>query len=84
LKFGLVVANDYKSHVVINGLVTFWLIFTSLFLTLPLYEVSNLNMVINLLCHFFGDALVSTFATMSSVEQYSNVTLPFSTHFRTK
>ncbi len=36
MKFGLVVAifqnlvtNDYKSHVVINGLVTFWLISTS-------------------------------------------------------
>jgi hypothetical protein len=36
LKFDLVVAifsnlvtNDYKSHVVINGLVTFWLISTS-------------------------------------------------------
>jgi hypothetical protein len=36
LKFGLVVvifpnlvANDYKSHVVVNGLVTFWLISTS-------------------------------------------------------
>jgi hypothetical protein len=36
LKFGLVVAifpnliaNDYKSHVVVNGLVTFWVIFTS-------------------------------------------------------
>ncbi len=33
MKFGLVVAifpnlvtNDYKSHVVVNGLVTFWLI----------------------------------------------------------
>ncbi len=36
MKFGLVVAifpnlvaNDYKSHVVVNGLVIFWLIFTS-------------------------------------------------------
>jgi len=36
LKFDLVVAifpnliaNDYKSHVVVNGLVTFWLISTS-------------------------------------------------------
>jgi hypothetical protein len=36
LKFGHVVAifpnlvaNDYKSHVVVNGLVTFWLISTS-------------------------------------------------------
>jgi len=36
LKFDLVVAifpnlvtNDYKSHVVVNGLVTFWLIFIS-------------------------------------------------------
>ncbi len=36
MKFGLVivifpnlVANDYKSHVVVNGLVTFWLISTS-------------------------------------------------------
>ncbi len=36
MNFGLVVAifpnliiNDYKSHVVINGLVTFWLISTS-------------------------------------------------------
>ncbi len=36
MKFGLVVANitnlvanDYKSHVVVNGVVTFWLIFTS-------------------------------------------------------
>jgi hypothetical protein len=36
LKFGLIVAlfpnlviNDYKSHVVINGLVTFWLISTN-------------------------------------------------------
>ncbi len=36
LKFGLVVANvpnlvinDYKSHVVVNGVVTFWLISTS-------------------------------------------------------
>jgi hypothetical protein len=38
LKFGLVVAifpnlvtNDYKSHIVVNGLVTFWLIFTNVF-----------------------------------------------------
>ncbi len=36
MKFGLVsvifsnlVANDYKSHAVINGVVTFWLISTS-------------------------------------------------------
>ncbi len=36
MKFGLVVAifpnlvvNDYKSHVVVNGLVIFWLISTS-------------------------------------------------------
>ncbi len=36
MKFDLVVAiflnlvaNDYKSHVIVNGLVTFWLIFTS-------------------------------------------------------
>jgi hypothetical protein len=36
VKFGFIVAifpnlvaNDYKSHVVVNGLVTFWLIFTS-------------------------------------------------------
>jgi len=36
LKFDLIVAifpnlvaNDYKSHVVVNGLVTFWLISTS-------------------------------------------------------
>jgi hypothetical protein len=37
MKFGLVVANifsnlvinDYKSHVIVNGLVTFWLISTS-------------------------------------------------------
>jgi hypothetical protein len=26
LKFGLVVANNYKLHVVVNGVVTFWLI----------------------------------------------------------
>ncbi len=36
MKFGLVVANianlvanDYKSHVVVNGVVTFWLVPTS-------------------------------------------------------
>jgi len=36
LKFDLIVAifpnlvaNDYKSHVIVNGLVTFWLISTS-------------------------------------------------------
>jgi hypothetical protein len=27
--FPKLVANDYKSHVVVNGVVTFWLIFTS-------------------------------------------------------
>jgi hypothetical protein len=54
------------------------------FLTFPLYEISNPNMVINLLCHFFGNALVSTSTTMSSVEQYSNMTLSFSIRFQTK
>jgi hypothetical protein len=29
LKFGPVVANGYKSHVVVNGMVTFWLISSS-------------------------------------------------------
>jgi len=54
------------------------------FLTFPLCEVSNPNMVINLLCHFFDNALVSTSVTIFFVEQYSNMTLPFSTHFWTK
>jgi hypothetical protein len=27
--FPNLVANNYKSHVVVNGVVTFWLIFTS-------------------------------------------------------
>jgi len=54
------------------------------FLTFPLCEISIPNMVINLLCHFFDNALVSTFVTIFFVEQYSNMTLPFSTHFWTK
>ncbi len=41
-------------------------------------------MVINLLCCSFGNVLVSTFAAMSSVEQYLKVISPFSTHSRTK
>jgi hypothetical protein len=41
-------------------------------------------MIINLLCSSFDNALVSTSATMSSVEQYSNVTSPFSTRSWTK
>ncbi len=41
-------------------------------------------MVINLLCCSFGNAFVSTFATMSFVEQYLKITSPFSTHSRTK
>jgi len=55
-----------------------------IFLTFPFYEVSNANIVINLLCCCFGNALVSTSTTMSSIEQYLNVTLPFSIHFLTK
>ncbi len=41
-------------------------------------------MVINLLCHSFGNAFITTSATMSSVEQYSKATSPFSTRSRTK
>ncbi len=41
-------------------------------------------MVINLLCCSFDNALVSTSATMSFVEQYLNIILPFSIHSRTK
>ncbi len=70
------------------------------FLTIPLYEfiiptwlsicnnptlwIYNPNMVINLLCRSFGNALVNTSTTMSFVEQYLNVTLPFLICFRTK
>ncbi len=54
------------------------------FLTLPLYEVSNPNMVINLLCRSFGIVFVSTYATISFIEQYSKITLPISTCSRTK
>ncbi len=55
-----------------------------IFLTFPLYEVSSPNMVINLLCRSFDNALVSTLATMSFVEQYSNVTSSFLTRSQTK
>jgi hypothetical protein len=41
-------------------------------------------MVINLLCRSFDNALVSTYATMSFVEQYSNVISSFSIHSQTK
>ncbi len=41
-------------------------------------------MVINLLCCFFDNALISTFATMSFVEQYLKVTSSFSTCSQTK
>ncbi len=41
-------------------------------------------MVINLLCRSFGNVLVCTSATMSSIEQYSRVTSPFSTCSRIK
>jgi hypothetical protein len=40
--------------------------------------------LINLLCCYFDNALVSTSTTMSSIEQYLNMSLPFSTHFWTK
>jgi hypothetical protein len=40
--------------------------------------------LINLLCLYFDNVLVSTSTTMSSIEQYSNMSSPFSTHFRTK
>jgi hypothetical protein len=52
LKFDLVVAifpnlvaNDYKSHVVVNGLVTFWLIYISVCFS------HNLNHVIRSMTH---------------------------------
>jgi len=54
------------------------------FLTFPLYEVSNPNMFINLWCRSFDNALVRTSTTMCSVRQYSNRTSPFSTRSRTK
>jgi len=54
------------------------------FLTFPLYEVSNSNMFINLWCHSLDNALVRTSATMCSIGQYSNRTSPFSTRFQTK
>ncbi len=55
-----------------------------IFLTLPFHEISNPNKFINLWCHSLDNALVRTSTTMSSVEQYSNRTFPFSTRFRTK
>ncbi len=55
-----------------------------IFLTLPLYEISNSNMFINLWCCYLDNALVRTSATMCSIGQYSNQTSPFSTHSRTK
>ncbi len=53
------------------------------FVTLPLYEIFNLNMVINLLCCSFDNALISTSTTMSSLNN-TNMTSPFSTRFLTK
>jgi hypothetical protein len=41
-------------------------------------------MVINLLCCSFDNALVSTSAIMSFIEQYSNMILSFSIHSQTK
>jgi hypothetical protein len=61
-----------------------WELETNSILTLPFYEVSNPNMVINLLCRSFSNAFVSTSATMFSVEQYSKVIFPFSTRSQTK
>jgi hypothetical protein len=48
------------------------------------YEVSNPNMVINLLCRSFGNAFISTSTTMSSIEQYLKVTSPVATRSQTK
>ncbi len=68
-----------------------WVTFTNfgdynrtIFLTLPLYEISNPNIFINVWCHFLDNALVRTSVTMCSVGQYSNRTSPFSTRSRTK
>jgi hypothetical protein len=69
------------SHFLQSGVVTFINVGQIVFLTLPLppYEVFNPNMVINLLCFPFDNALVSTSTTMFSVEEYSNMTSSFST-----
>jgi len=54
-------------------------------LTFSHYEVSNLNMdLINLLCRFFDNVVLITSTTMSSIEQYSNMSSPFSIQFQTK
>ncbi len=55
-----------------------------IFLTLPLYEISNPNKFINLWCRSLDNALVRISATMCSIGQYSNRTSPFSTRFQTK
>ncbi len=39
--FPNLIANDYKSHVVVNGMVTFWLIFTSVTTTKIFYGVCS-------------------------------------------
>jgi len=54
------------------------------FLTFPSYEVSDPNMIINLLCCSFNNAFINTSTSMSSIEEYSNVTLPFSIRSWTK
>ncbi len=68
-----------------------WVTFTNfgdynriIFLTFPLYEISNPNIFINLWCRFLDNALVRTSATMCFVGDYSNQTSPFSTHSQTK
>ncbi len=50
MKFGLVVANipnlvanDYKSHVVVNGMITFWLISTSVKVANMLWKGVNMS-----------------------------------------
>ncbi len=64
MKFGLVVvifpnlvANDYKSHVVVNGLVTFWLISTSDSITKQNRLVQELHNGVGGE-HFFSDITV--------------------------
>jgi hypothetical protein len=41
--FPNLVANDYKSHVVVNGMVTFWLISTSVWHALMLFPVTQME-----------------------------------------
>jgi len=62
LKFGLVVANtpnlvvnDYKSHVIVHGMVTFWLISTNGFMFSIIHKniYFSSELYVHLLCAFF-------------------------------